>query len=95
MYRQGELIFKKERVQGEKLPHLIIAEGEKTGNKHEITTGEAELYEHEGTLFLRAITDSVVTHPDHKSVTLPQGDYEIVVQREYEISEKQYRDVVD
>jgi len=96
MYRQGELLIKKVKgVSGNKLSHLVIAEGEVTTHKHEITSGKAELYAHEGTLFLRCMEESVLTHPDHKEVMLPAGDYEITIQREYVVGDEKYRKVVD
>jgi len=97
MYRQGELIFKKGEVCGKKLQHLIIAEGEATGHKHEVTVGEAELYQDEkGVMCLRVQSDEAqVTHQDHNAVTLPKGDYEIIAQREYVVGDEKYRRVVD
>ena len=94
MYRHGEvLLIPTEVVKGKKLPHLILAEGEVTGHKHEVK-GKAELYEHEGTLFLK-VDEAELVHEDHDTITLPKGNYEIVIQREYEISEKRYREVRD
>jgi len=54
LYQQGDvLLHKVTEVKGKKLNHLTLAKGEKTGHHHTITEGEAELYEHEGTLFLK------------------------------------------
>lgn len=96
--RQGELIFvPTEEVKGKKLNHLIIAEGKATGHKHEVTTGEAELYQNkDGVLYLKVNSDeAIVTHPNHKPVSFPKGDYQIITQREYTIGEEKYRKVVD
>lgn len=86
-YRQGDVIVKVgvETPKGaKKLSHLVLAEGEVTGHKHQIKEGEAELYEHKGTLFLKVISDeAVLGHEEHKPITLPRGDYEIGVQREF------------
>ena|SRR3990167_1191462 len=97
MYRHGDVLIKKvESIQGKKLEHLTLAEGEATGHKHQITEGEAKLYEHEGTLFLRVISEeAVLTHEEHKPLTLPQGDYEITIQREYVLGDEKYRKVSD
>ena len=84
--RHGDvLITEVDIVKGKKLDHLILAEGESTGHKHQITEGEAELYEHEGTLFLRVLSEeAVLTHEEHKAIQIPKGDYIIMTQREYE-----------
>lgn len=77
-----------------KLKHLTLAEGEVTGHAHRITDGEAELYEHEGILYLRVKSESAsLTHEEHKTIELPKGDYEINIQREY--SPKGWRYVAD
>ena len=97
MYRHGELIIKQvTQVKGKRLNHLILAEGEATGHKHEITTGEAELYEQEGMLFLSVKSNEAeLTHQDHDTLVLPKGDYQITTQREYVVGEDKYRQVRD
>jgi len=95
--RQGELLIKPcGKIQGKRLGHLILAEGEVTGHIHAITKGNAELYEKDGTLYLKVISDEVeLTHPDHKTLAIPAGEYEIVKQREYQVGEEKYREVKD
>ncbi len=85
-YRHGDvLISKVSEVKGKKLAHLVLAEGEVTGHAHRITAGEAELYESNGVLFLKVVSEHAkLTHEEHKPIDLPKGDYEITIQREYE-----------
>lgn len=94
-FRHGDVIIKKvSQVKGKKLNHLTLAEGEVTGHAHKITEGEAILYEHKGTLFLRVDSDNaLLTHEEHKTIELPKGDYEIQIQREH--SPDGWRRVVD
>ncbi len=96
-YRQGELLIEKaDGIKGKKLSHRIIAEGEATGHKHEVITGEAELYEDGGTLYLKVLSNEAeLIHPDHNTVVLPKGDYKITTQREYVVGEEKYRAVTD
>lgn len=85
--RQGDvLIIPSDKLaKGTKLPHLTLAEGEVTGHRHRISSGEAELYEREGVLYLRVISPTaILTHEEHDRVTIPQGNWEIRIQREYE-----------
>ena len=93
MKRQGELLFIKitskefEEAEKEKLNHRVIAEGETTGHKHELSIGE--LYEgigwnNRGKKLMEIPTEgAVLTHPEHKTISFPQGFYEIRTQREY------------
>lgn len=95
MYRQGELIIKKiDKVVGKKLPHLVLAEGEVTGHKHEVV-GDAELFEKDGVLYLKVNEEAQVTHPEHDPITLPKGNYQVQPQREYVVGEEKYRRVQD
>ena len=60
-----------------KLAHKVLMEGEVTGHKHEVISGDAQLFEKEGTLYLAAKTDCVVTHQEHGNVTVKKGNYKI------------------
>lgn len=84
--RQGDVILlPTQQMQGEKLPHLTLAEGEVTGHKHRISDGKAELYEQNGTLYLRVFSDTAtLIHEEHKSIQIPQGSWMVRIQREYE-----------
>lgn len=83
-YRQGDVgLIKISKIVGKKLKHLVLAVGEVTGHKHEVIDN-AELYDHEGTLFLKVNETTELTHQEHQTITLPKGDYEVRRQREYE-----------
>ncbi|MBC6479172.1 MAG: hypothetical protein GDA56_16820 [Hormoscilla sp. GM7CHS1pb] len=85
--RQGDvlLLSAPERIEGNKLPHLTLAEGEVTGHSHRISDGQAELYEKDGTLYLRVFSEAAtLTHEEHKAIEIPQGDWMVRIQREYE-----------
>jgi len=56
--RQGDVILLPvQQVEGEKIPHLTLAEGEVTGHKHCITEDKAKLY-------LRMILSTYVCIPE-------------------------------
>jgi hypothetical protein len=84
--RQGDVILiPTESIEGEQLPHLTLAEGEVTGHRHRISEGEAELYERNGTLYLKVLSPTaLLTHEEHNQIAIPQGDWMIRIQREYE-----------
>lgn len=89
MKRQGDLLI----VKVKKIPEnaigqnsRVLAEGEATGHKHELTDGE--VYAVGDVLYFRVPEGKSVTlnHPEHKPITFESGDYQIVAQREYEPS---------
>lgn len=84
--RQGDVILVPvPEIEGQKLSHLTLAEGEVTGHKHRISDGQAELSEKDGTLYLRVFSDvATLTHEEHKAISIPQGNWMIRIQREYE-----------
>jgi hypothetical protein len=84
--RQGDVILMPvQQFEGQKLPHLTLAEGEVTGHKHRIIDGQAELYEKDGTLYLCVLSSAaVLAHEEHKAISIPQGTWMVRIQREYE-----------
>ena len=84
--RQGDVILVPvPEIEGKKLSHFTLAEGEVTGHKHRISDGQAELFEKDGTLYLRVFSDvATLTHEEHKAISIPQGNWMIRIQREYE-----------
>ena len=86
LLRQGDVLIipSETPVTGTKLPHLTLAEGEVTGHRHRISNGEAELFERDGVLYLKVLSPTaILTHEEHAQVTIPQGNWEIRIQREY------------
>jgi hypothetical protein len=84
--RQGDVLIipSQTSITGTKLPHLTLAEGEVTGHRHRISNGEAELFERDGILYLKVLSPTaMLTHEEHAQVTIPQGNWEIRIQREY------------
>ena len=97
MWQQGDvIIIKVSEVKGKKLNHLTLAKGEATGHHHTITQGDAELYEYEGTMFLRVNSEkAVLTHQEHDTIVIPKGDYQINIVREYDHFIEEARNVRD
>ena len=84
--RQGDVILLPvQQVDGQKKLDLILAEGEVTGHKHRISEGQAELYEQDGSLYLRVLSETaLLTHEEHQAISIPQGNWVVKIQREYE-----------
>ncbi|HBB30849.1 MAG TPA: hypothetical protein DDZ80_09990 [Cyanobacteria bacterium UBA8803] len=84
---QGDVLVipTSETAKNTQLPHLTLAEGEVTEHRHRITQGKAELYERAGTLYLKVRSrTALLTHEEHQPLSIPQGDWMVRIQREYE-----------
>jgi len=108
-YRQGEILIltrdedrqkiefpDKWKKHAKRIPSGVIAEGEISGHKHEVTNGR--LYDHpekKGVMILEAGEGCVVTHPEHKPINVPKGVFEINIQREFTGGKEQSRKVKD
>lgn len=94
-YRQGDVLFyemeDKDFLIREEVPHsensdIILALGEVTGHKHRVSSREAKEYRSSGRRFLSVGKQGAkVKHEEHNTLPLPQGIYEVVIEREYEI----------
>jgi len=81
---------------------VVLAEGEVTGHAHAISSPAATLVRAgtgaDARRFLRTTAPVDVVHEEHATITLPEGLYSVVIQREYvppEISLVPFRRVVD
>ncbi len=86
MKRQGDLLIIKisEIPQdAQKKESLILAEGETSGHRHELTGGV--VYEKDGRLYFEVPHETKVTltHPQHHPLVFTPGRYKVVRQREY------------
>ncbi|MBH8567092.1 hypothetical protein I8748_33930 [Nostoc sp. CENA67] len=84
--RQGDVILVPvQQIDRQKIHHLILAAGEVTGHKHRISEGEAELLQKDGTLYLRVFSPTaLLVYEEHEAIPIPQGDWMVKIQREYE-----------
>jgi len=97
MYQQGDvLLFKVEKLEGKKLDHLVLAEGEVTGHCHKISKGLAELFESGSTKYLEVKSDyAELTHEEHKTITIPKGIYKVGIVKEFDHFLEESRNVQD
>lgn len=96
-YQQGDvLIFPTSEIEGEKLDHLVLEEGEVTGHAHRISDGLAELFQSGSTKYLKVTSETVtLTHEEHNAITLPKGLYKLGKVREYDHFSEEARYVQD
>jgi hypothetical protein len=84
MYRQGDilLVASSMPVQATRLSHRVLAHGEVTGHKHEVADGV--LFEHQGVMYLQTSQPTALNHEEHATITIPEGTYQVIRQREYD-----------
>jgi hypothetical protein len=94
--QQGDVIVEKvNEVKGKKLDHCVLAKGEVTGHCHSICDGKAELYDDNGTLYLKVNKTSTLTHQEHHPVKIKKGNYIVRKVREYDHFLEESRPVQD
>lgn len=75
---------------------LILAEGEATGHAHAVSVADGvELYEKDGTLYLRNDVEATLTHEEHDTQTIAPGTYEVGGVVEVDPFEGEIRRVAD
>ena len=67
----------------EKLDRKELAYGEKTGHAHRIDIGDL-FQAKDGNLYLRVDELTKVSHEEHKTSTIPAGNYLVGIKRQYE-----------
>lgn len=107
LYRQGDVLFREipqlPRGQQQKRANATVAYGEVTGHSHALALEDrdvAEVLEIGNGLYvkvskggLRITGGATFVHEEHGSITLPPGNYEVTIQREY--SPEAIRNVID
>jgi hypothetical protein len=89
IYRQGDVLIRRIQSLPKQMaqPRLtgILAYGEVTGHAHKVEDlAQAEVLEIGNGLYLRVGEEGVrVVHEEHGAITLPPGNYEVEIQREY------------
>jgi hypothetical protein len=92
MFRQGDVLLVK--IDERDLPmdlkekDMVLAYGEVTGHKHQFLEEPeqiVEVLENEGKQYVKVKSDkAVLRHEEHAPVSVPKGDYKVILQREYD-----------
>jgi len=105
-YEQGDVLIKgvteipKELT---KIKGTALQYGEHTGHAHRLENEDHELFANpddidrngNGRKFLRLLKPTNLSHEEHDTITLPPGDYEVTIVREYDHFDQIIRDVAD
>jgi hypothetical protein len=87
--RHGDVIIipTNDEIEGDVEKHLTLAEGEVTGHSHRIIDGDAALFKFNNKMYLKVQSKiATLVHEEHKALQIPQGEYEIIIQQDYEPS---------
>ncbi len=72
----------------------VILHSDTTGNTHKVHNGL--LYrDKDGKMYITAKENTTLTHPEHKDLKLPEGDYELRIVKEYDHLLEESRNVID
>lgn len=101
LFRQGDVLLRRvmavptDAVLAKQENRIVLAYGEVTGHAHAIHDLEAvEVFVRpDGTMYLSVKACAELKHEEHGTITLPPGNYERVLQREY--SPEEIRNVRD
>lgn len=72
-----------------------LAEGEVTGHYHQATAKTATVYEHSRGMILTAPRGTKVVHQEHKTISIPPGEYDRLIVQEFDPFEEEVRAVRD
>lgn len=98
-YRQGDVLVLCDAELPKDVvlqPTPVLAEGEVTGHRHQVTEGRVRYFLSPKLQRAFLAVDSphaLLTHEEHGPVSLPKGTYEVRIQREHEPDG--WRNVVD
>lgn len=82
-YRQGDVLLRRiaKVPHGAKKKDNTIALGEVTGHSHQMVG--ADVLIKDGVQYIIAQTKAKLTHQEHGQIEVPEGEYEVVRQKEY------------
>jgi hypothetical protein len=99
LFRQGDVLLRQveELPKTAKLkPDKVLALGEATGHKHQFTSDFADLYvDAGGKQYAFLAEKAVLEHEEHANIEVPEGVYEVVIQREFDLLQNRVRPVID
>lgn len=104
-YIQGDVVLKPVNTiptGGKVIESKILAYGETSGHVHqlvgdcEVTEIDGRMYvDAKGALILQHVHEGTTTKADHEPFTVPEGLYQVVIQREFDPYERAARKVMD
>ena len=95
--RHGDLMIKRVDLipsDAKQTDNMTLALGEATGHHHTLQ-GNCQVYQQGETKFVKAESDTVLTHQEHDTVKIENGLYKVDIEQEYDPFEKIIQKVRD
>ena len=71
----------------------VVAEGEITGHKHVLVGKQVQVFRDGEQLFVDAKVGAVITHQEHRQLTVPRGKWRVDIQRVFDpVAERRVQD---
>lgn len=87
-YRHGDVLIVPVKTipkEAAKREGQTLALGEVTGHSHRMTDGEVQMFAFDDRTYMEIQSKiSALVHEEHHRIDLPAGNYEVIIQREYE-----------
>lgn len=89
IYRHGDVLVLEvkeiptEATKEKRAGDIILAHGEVTGHAHRIKEKKAQTFVLGDKRYLIIDREAALTHEEHNRIDLPQGNYEVRIQRAY------------
>lgn len=95
--RHGDVLLKEAsgvKSRGDIVNKHTLALGEVTGHSH-VLTGAVIPFDINEKKYIEALEALTLTHEEHSTLQIPEGTYEIIIEREYDPFKNELRRVVD
>ena len=85
MYRHGDLLIKEAQIPADakEVEDLVLAYGETTGHKHKLV-GQVQVFESADQKYIHVEQSAQLVHEEHNPITIQEGDYVVVHEREFD-----------
>lgn len=98
IFRHGDVLIKEIDAlpRGlEKLDSNVLAEGEITGHSHRLVGNSQVFQDKKGDKFFKINQQTTLVHQEHEPITIEEGIFEVLIEREYSPFDEEIRTVMD
>jgi hypothetical protein len=96
LFQQGDVLLRTRKIPeaAKELATMNLKESQVTGHAHRVH-GAARLFESDGKTYLRAVEPFELRHEEHKTLTIPEGEYLVDDVLEFDHLAEEARAVAD
>lgn len=95
LYRHGDLLLKQSKTPEniQKVDDMVLAHGE-NGHKHRLV-GQVQVFEADSQKYIQVKQAAQLVHEEHKPITIEEGEYVLIHEREFDPFNSLIRQVRD